>query len=123
MELRCKIYPTIMRIFYLLSIILLISVQVKSQNRALPLAEPETKVVKFYPNPAITSITFDFETLEDKSYSFQIFNFLGKKVYQGTTVTSKTIVNVSDFSRGIYIFWLRDENGRILQSGKFQVVK
>jgi len=112
-----------MRIFYLLSIILLISVQVKSQNRALPLAEPETKVVKFYPNPAITSITFDFETLEDKSYSFQIFNFLGKKVYQGTTVTSKTIVNVSDFSRGIYIFWLRDENGRILQSGKFQVVK
>jgi hypothetical protein len=112
-----------MRIFYLLSTILLITVQAKSQNRAMPLSEPETKIVKFYPNPAITSITFDFETLEDKSYSFQIFNFLGKKVYQGTTVTSKTIVNVSDFSRGIYIFWLRDENGRILQSGKFQVVK
>jgi hypothetical protein len=112
-----------MRIFYLLSIILLITVQAKSQSRATPMSEPETKIVKFYPNPAITSITFDFETLEDKSYSFQIFNFLGKKVYQGTTVTSKTIVNVSDFSRGIYIFWLRDENGRILQSGKFQVVK
>jgi hypothetical protein len=112
-----------MRIFYLLSIILFTTVQAESQSRAIPLSEQETRLVKFYPNPAITSITFDFESLEDKTFSFQIFNFLGKKVYESVSVSPKTTVNVSDFSRGIYIFWLRDQNGRILQSGKFQVVK
>lgn len=112
-----------MRIFYLLSIILLITVQVQSQSRSTPLSEPETKIVKFYPNPAVSTITFDSETPDEKTYSFQIFNFLGKKVYEAPAFNSKTIVNVSDFSRGIYIFWLRDQNGRILQSGKFQVIK
>jgi len=30
-------------------------------------------------------------------------------------------VNVSDFYRGVYIFQLRDKNGRMIDSGKFQV--
>lgn len=123
MELRCKPYPETMRTLYLSSIILFITVQAQSQNRAMPLFDQDTKIVKFYPNPAVTAITFDFDAQEDKTYSFQIFNFLGKKVYQAPSFSPKMNVNVSDFPRGIYIFWLRDQNGKILQSGKFQVIK
>ena len=32
-------------------------------------------------------------------------------------------VNLSDFSRGIYIYQLRDKSGRMVESGKFQVAK
>ena len=113
-----------MRIFYILfSIILLITTQAKSQVRPPALPEPDVKLVKFYPNPATSLITFDFQDGYENTYSFQIFNFLGKKVYEVSNITPKTIVNVSNFFRGIYIFQLRDQNGKIISSGKFQVIK
>ena len=113
-----------MRIFYV-SIILLISFQAKSQeSRSLPTSQaPIARIIKFYPNPATSVINFDFQKDYDKSYSFQILNFLGKKVYEVNNVTPKTIVNLNDFYRGVYIFQLRDRNGKVIDTGKFQVSK
>lgn len=85
--------------------------------------QPEKKVLRFYPNPAVSIIHFDFHPSVDKSYIFQVYNFLGKKVYENNNVTSKTSINLTDFYRGIYIFQLRDRNGAIVESGKFQVSK
>ncbi len=113
-----------MRIFYIfISIILLLTAQAKSQNRLATTPDPDTKVIKFYPNPAISIINFDFQKKYDKSYSLQIYNFLGKKVYEASVSEQKTIVNLSDFYRGIYIFQLKDQNGKIIESDKFQVAK
>ncbi|HTL07447.1 MAG TPA: T9SS type A sorting domain-containing protein [Chitinophagaceae bacterium] len=110
-----------MRFFYIVSFILLTTLQLNSQTgRALP-QEPLARVTKFYPNPAVSQITFDFDQNFDKSYSFQVFNFVGKKVLDIPAVTQKTVVNVTDFYRGVYIFQLRDKNGRMIDSGKFQV--
>ncbi len=112
-----------MRIFYLLvTTILLFSVQVKSQSRLIS-PDQEVKTIKCYPNPAISVITFDFQASFDKGNSLQIYNFLGKKVYEGPTADQKVMINLSDFFRGIYIFQLKDQGGRILQTGKFQVSK
>ena len=113
-----------MRCFYLVTFIVLLSaVQAKSQSRmpAFPDAEPAS--VKFYPNPAVSFITFDFQKKYDKTYSVQLFNFLGKKVYEFSAADQKTIVNLSDFFRGIYIYQLKDPTGKIVESGKFQVNK
>lgn len=113
-----------MKIFYIIvSIILLLTVQVRSQNRFTPPTEPEVKNIKFYPNPAISVINFDFQKKYDKTYLLQIYNFLGKKVYEAPAVDQKTVVNLSDFFRGIYIFQLKDQSGKIIESGKFQVTK
>ena len=35
----------------------------------------------------------------------------------------KIMVSLTDFYRGVYIFQLRDAQGTIVESGKFQVVK
>lgn len=112
-----------MKIFYALSTILLLSIQAKSQDRQGPGSNPAPKIVKFYPNPATTVITFDFQNGYDKSYNLQIFNFIGKKVQEINNITPKTTVNVTDFYRGMYIFQLKDRNGKIIDSGKFQVSK
>jgi len=112
-----------MRIFYIFSLIVLATFQGHSQSHSLPLQDGEAAHVKFYPNPATSAITFDFLKENDKVYSFQIFNFLGKKVYESSSVNSKTIVNLTDFTRGIYIFQLKDQNGKVIESGKFQVNK
>jgi hypothetical protein len=111
-----------MKIFYALSTILLLSLQSKSQDRN-PGEDPTPAIVKFYPNPATSIITFDFQRGYDKSYNLQIFNFIGKKVQEITNISPKTIVNLNDFYRGIYIFQLKDRNGKVIDTGKFQVSK
>ena len=113
-----------MKIFYALSIILISSLTAKSQERTSSSPqEASTRIIKFYPNPAITSITFDFQRSADKSYTLQIFNFLGKKVYELNNINARTMVNLTDFYRGVYIFRLSDKSGKIIDSGKFQVSK
>jgi hypothetical protein len=112
-----------MRIFYILFFIVLTTGAVQAQERPGDRPTTEAKVVKFYPNPATSFITFDFQNNYDKNYSFQIYNFLGKKVYELNTVSPKTVVSLNDFYRGVYIFQIRDKNGKIVESGQFQVAK
>jgi hypothetical protein len=112
-----------MRNLYIFSFIFFTAFQVKGQSRTLPLQDAENSHIKFYPNPATSAITFDFLKENEKPYTFQIFNFLGKKVYEQSSVNSTRIVNLTDFTRGIYIFQLKDQNGKVLESGKFQVNK
>ena len=81
------------------------------------------KTVKFYPNPAISFINFEFERTYDKSYSLLIYNFIGKKVVEMKISEQKINISLTDFYRGVYIFQLRDKSGNIVESGKFQVAK
>jgi hypothetical protein len=115
-----------MRLFYLVLLMVVFSAaRVKAQSRLA--AFPDNGIsatMRFYPNPASSYITFeDILKKYDKNYSIQVFNFLGKKVYEFSLGDPKNIVNVSDFFRGIYIFQLRDPSGKIVESGKFQVTK
>jgi len=114
-----------MKIFYPLLLIILLSFTAKSQDRTPTSSAQEAtaKIIKFYPNPATSIINFDFQKGYDKSYNFQIYNFLGKKVYEVNNVTPRTIVSLTEFYRGVYIFQLKDKTGKMIDSGKFQVSK
>jgi hypothetical protein len=81
----------------------------------------QVKVVKFYPNPATTFIYFELVQRPQTSYTLQLFNLAGKKVYEAPEISQKTTIPVSDFFRGVYIYQLRDRTGKIVESGKFQV--
>ena len=81
------------------------------------------KYLKFYPNPATAVINFDLQKSTDAGISLVIFNFMGKKVYELKAATNHININLDNFFRGIYIYQLRNKNGQILESGKFQVVK
>ncbi|MFM2362170.1 MAG: hypothetical protein RLZZ316_1072 [Bacteroidota bacterium] len=109
-----------MKVFYIVSIVLFLTATAQGQS-----SDPKpsaVKIIKFYPNPAITQITFDFEKGFEKGYSFQVFNFVGKKVTDLNNVNARTVVNVTDFYRGVYIFQLKDKSGKVIDTGKFQVV-
>ncbi len=112
------------KIIYILTFFIGITFTSFAQNKISPdQGSPTAKFIKFYPNPATSVINFDFQRGYDNSYSLLIFNFMGKKVYEVKNTTARTNINLEDFYRGIYIFQLRDKNGLILESGKFQVVK
>jgi hypothetical protein len=81
------------------------------------------KIVKLYPNPAKSYITFDFDKDQQKGRTITIYSFLGKKMYEGQTLTEKTTVTLNDYNRGMYIYHLTDAAGKIVESGKFQVTQ
>ena len=85
---------------------------------------PQVKIVKCYPNPAVSVINFEFATDIDKNYVLQIYSFTGKKMTELSLSANKISVTLNnDYYRGIYIYHLQDKSGRIIESGKFQVVK
>ncbi len=93
-----------------------------AQNKTASSEDATAKVIKFYPNPAASNINFELKEGYDKSYSLQIFNFMGKKVYESFPAGQRINLSLNGFYRGVYIFQLRDKSGKIIDSGKFQVV-
>lgn len=85
--------------------------------------DPAAKIVKFYPNPATTAINFELPRGYDKSSTLQIYNFMGRKVSETNATSQRIYFSLDGFYRGVYIFQLRDQYGKIVDSGKFQVVK
>lgn len=80
------------------------------------------KVTHFYPNPATAFINFTFDKSVDKTYTLQVYNFIGKKMNDIRITDSKLTITFDDnYFRGLYVYQLRDNTGKIVESGKFQV--
>ena len=81
------------------------------------------KKVSFYPNPATSFITFDLQDNFQQGVVLTVFNFMGKKMSETQAVNEKTVISLTDFSRGTYIYHLVDRGGKVIDTGKFQVSK
>lgn len=115
-------FDSLRRLITILSIILLIALDSKGQ--ATRSSNPGPGItLNTYPNPATTYITFDLQKGFEKGLSIQVFSFLGRKMYESQSVAEKTTVDLSEYNRGVYILQLKDQSGRIIKSGKFQVSK
>ncbi len=83
-----------------------------------------TKIIRVYPNPATSYIIFEFDKSVDRNYSLQIYAFFGKKMTEMRINESKINITLDDsYMRGLYIYQLLDQSGKIVESGKFQVNK
>jgi len=112
------------RFLTILSFILLIAGQLQAQSsRNIPSTETSDRIIKLYPNPATTDITFDLQKGYQKGMSVQIYSFLGKKMFEIPNAPQKSRVDLTDFNRGLYMYHLLDATGKVIESGKFQVTK
>lgn len=115
-----------MRKLYLLGLVLstlVINSYVAEKN---PFDNPAdaAKIAHFYPNPATSYINFTFDKTIDKTYTLQVYNFIGRKMNDIRISDAKLTINLDDnYFRGLYIYQLRDQSGKIVESGKFQVNK
>jgi hypothetical protein len=116
-------FVSLRRILPILSFILLIAIQSQGQmSRATPVADVQDRIIKLYPNPATTYITLDLQKDYKQGLTINVYNgVLGKKVFESINVPSKVTIDLNNFNRGVYIYHLIDANGRIIESGKFQV--
>ena len=115
-----SIFTSLKKFVYIFTLLIGLTFTSFAQTKT---GDPVAKLLKFYPNPASTSISFDFRHGYDKSFSFQIYAFMGKKVYEMKSMPSQVKINLDDFYRGIYLYKLLDRNGKVIESGKFIVVK
>ena len=117
-------FVSLRRILTILSIILLTAMRSEGQSaRSVPATIANDRIIKLYPNPATTNITFDFQKGYERGLSIQVYSFLGKKMYEGQNVLSKFTLVLSEFNRGLYMYHLIDISGKVIESGKFQVTK
>lgn len=74
--------------------------------------------VSVYPNPTETNITFELEG-NTEEYNLEIFDLTGK-IHKSKKLTDSAInVNVSDLSKGVYLYYLYNKDGSKLSKGKF----
>ena len=102
---------------------LLIAIQSQAQSaRTSPVDGTQDKIIKLYPNPAQSYITFDLQKNYKSGLTINVYNgLLGKRMYENQNIPEKFTLNLADFTRGVYIYHLVDAGGRIIESGKFQV--
>jgi hypothetical protein len=116
-------FDLVKRILLFLSIILLTATNSKGQSDRGPSPDQFQRILKVYPNPATTFTKFEFQKKFDKGYTLQVINFIGKQVYEAKNITTTTTLDLSNYNRGVYIYQLKDQSGKVVESGKFQVSK
>ena len=92
------------------------------QNVPLP-NQKQTEYVRYFPNPATTNINFEFENGLQPGTSILVYNLMGKEVMNIKKLSVFTNISLQNLYRGVYIFKLLDDKGRMLQSGKFQIIR
>jgi hypothetical protein len=109
-------------ILSILSFVFLIAIQSQGQSSGTnPGGDATERLVKMYPNPATSFITFDLQKDTDKGFSIQVYSLIGKKMFETQNLKGKATVDLKEFNRGLYIYHLVDRSGKIVESGKFQV--
>jgi len=116
-------FVIVKRFLPIISFILLTAITSKGQSNREPSPDAVQRIMKFYPNPATTFIKAEFQKNFNAGYTLQIINFIGKQVYEAKNVNSSTTLDLSSYTRGVYIYQLKDPSGKVVESGKFQVSK
>jgi len=116
-------FVVLKKYFYILLFFISLHFISNAQVKPAHVFSESENTVKFYPNPAVNVINFEFNKDYDNSYTLLIFNFLGKKIEELKVNDIKMTISVTDFYRGVYIFQLQDNHGNIVETGKFQVIK
>jgi hypothetical protein len=112
---------------YILLITLLISLgaiaQSTQRDGSGSSSSTQVKILKTYPNPAVSFITFEFQYSYNSGYTIEVYNLPGKRVSVLSNVPSKITLPLQNYYRGVYIYKLVDRYGKVVESGKFQVSK
>ena len=107
----------------LLIILILVSFLSSSAQVKKNIVGDNVRRTSIYPNPARSFLHIQYQSSITPPSILLIYNFLGKKQFELMNPNSNVYIDLTDFSRGIYIFQFRDKNGRILETGKIQVEK
>ena len=85
-------------------------------NPALPNPEIDQNDCALFPN--LTSSDFRIQCKEFHSGTLSVYNSIGQDIFQEKLTSNVSMVDISDFSQGIYLVKIIDDDGQIRFSGK-----
>lgn len=111
--------------FFISAGLLFLSFSIQAQQTPVtPAVGTTEKLVKLYPNPAVSYVVFELKNTGRKDLSLQVYNgILGKKMIDTKLNLDRITLPLNEFTRGIYVYHLVEKSGKIVESGKFQVTK
>ena len=73
----------------------------------------ERKNIQIYPNPVNEELYIISENLDIQNFNISLYNNLGKQVWEGekTNFLNTKILDMRNFSSGVYFLKIVDENG------------
>ncbi len=88
--------------------------------------QKQTADIKVYPNPAMNYVNFEFNDIQAGNYQINVYNVLGRlekseSHYLSSDATIYT--DVSDLSKGAYIYNIQNEAGQTLATKRLLVTK
>lgn len=116
-------FVSLIRILTILSFILLLAVTSSAQGTGDPSNDGNRRIMKIYPNPAVSFIKFDFQKDYERGYTLHVINFIGRQVNEVKNINASTTLDLTTYNRGVYIYQLKDQSGKLIESGKFQVAR
>lgn len=98
---------------------------VQAQKQPVTAAqEPAKRLVSLYPNPATTYINIDLRENFKPGMSIQVhYAIMGKMIFSTTLSQQRYVLDVNDYPRGAYVYYLLDASGKIVEAGKFLITK
>lgn len=77
--------------------------------------------VSIYPNPGNGEFTIKSSVASGQSSVIKVFNILGKQIYSGTVQNGISSLNLSNESKGMYLYRVYSQTGSILSTGKLVI--
>jgi len=74
---------------------------------------------KIYPNPSNGIINIEHQNNEYKH--IQIINMQGQSIFENSTDTKKSIINIRGIEEGMYVISIQDEKGKVISKEKMIV--
>ncbi len=79
--------------------------------------------VDVFPNPASNSVNFNITGLNNTATTLSIFDITGKKINSVAVHNNLTTINTQVYNNGLYFYQLNDNEGNLIKSDKFSIVK
>ena len=76
------------------------------------------QIISIFPNPANEIINIEIKSQKIKSFNAEIYNIQGKLIFLIQYKSIAINIDISDFTNGLYMINLKDDNGNIIKTDK-----
>ncbi len=115
------IYPTRKGLYHKRDEVLEKALEVVGCPTSVPIIKESNPIVKVYPNPASSQITFEISSGENKWV--RIIDETGRQIQTGAIYNNAAQLNTIAYPAGIYFYEVVDKSNRVVDRGKFSVVR
>ena len=76
-----------------------------------------------YPNPVVSVSVITLETSTQNNNSIHVYDITGKELKNEVFSGNKYMINGSDYTQGIYVYQVRNQENELISIGRISIVK